>query len=297
MNRTDNSRRDFLKHAALFGGASILTPTLFAQSQGTKEDANEKICSEKFALAADQSLRNKPFGEVIVSLGQTFLGTTYVANALEVPGKERLVINLEGLDCVTFVETALTLARCVKLKKTTFADYQTQLQLVRYRDGIIDEYPSRLHYFSDWIDNNEKKKVVRNVTKTLGGLPFAKTINFMSTHSSTYQQLANTDFLKKIAAQELALNERRHFYIQKETLPKVQSGIKNGDIIGITTSMQGMDIAHTGLAIWVSGTLKFLHAPLSGSFVQMSEKSLHDYLMSHEKQTGIMVARPLEPTA
>ncbi len=71
--------------------------------------------------------------------------------SLEKDGDEQLVINLTGLDCTTFLENSLALARCIKKGTTSFEDYLEELQFIRYRDGVIDGYTSRLHYFSDWI--------------------------------------------------------------------------------------------------------------------------------------------------
>jgi hypothetical protein len=232
---------------------------------------------------------------VIVAVGKSFIGTPYRSNTLEIPGEERLVVNLQALDCVTFTENALTFSRCIKLDRMTIDDYKAQLQLIRYRDGIIDGYPSRLHYFSDWIDNNVQKGVLRDITKENGGEPFIKKIHFMTSHRSSYRQLNDDRVFRSIQAMEKGLRTRRHDYIPKHRLTPSQPGIEDGDVIGITTAQEGMDIAHTGLAIRIDGVLKFLHAPLSAGSVGITEQSLAEYVQGHTKQSGIMVARPLEP--
>ena len=262
---------------------------------GSVSPSDEEICGKKFALAVSESLASRPIGEVMVAIGTSFLGTPYVAYVLEEPGPEHLVINLRGLDCVSFVENTLTLSRCVKLHRTTFEEFKNQLRLIRYRNGILDRYPSRLHYFSDWIGNNTAKGVALNIGKDLGGIPFRKEMSFMSTHRSSYRQLEDENFLREIRNQETTLDSTERFYIPKEQLASLQGRIHNGDIIGITTSLEGLDIVHTGLAIWQDGVLKFLHAPLSKGKVQISDKSLVEYLQGYKNQTGVMVARPLEP--
>lgn len=295
---SDLSRRLFLKQSLLVAGSSLLLTRLRAlpQEPGTESDReDEEICKRKFRLADEQSLRDQPIGEVIKAIGMSFIGTPYLAHGLETPGDEQLVVNLRGLDCVSLTESTLALSRCVKLGKRTFDEFKNQLQRIRYREGIINKYPSRLHYFSDWIDNNTKKGIVRDVTRTIGGQRYSKTVNYMTTHRDSYRQLSDEGFVAMIKRTEEDLTKRVHFYVPKSRISRVQRKIKTGDIIAITASMEGMDIAHTGMAVWIDGVLRFLHAPIVGSVVQVTEKPLAEYLQAHKSQTGVMVARPLEP--
>jgi hypothetical protein len=184
----------------------------------------------------------------------------------------------------------------------TFEDYKKELQFVRYRGGIIDKYPSRLHYTSDYFFDNERKSVLKNVTKEIGGVPYKKKVNFMSTHSDSYLQLrANLEFVKMITAQEAEINKRTMYHIPKLKVKKAASQINDGDIMGITTTIEGLDCTHTGIAIWLASRsgqnkkLHMIHAPISGSKVQITETPLWEYLMKIKKDAGIMVARALEP--
>lgn len=297
-----SSRRRFIRELAPIGlaalaGGKALPKNLPGQMVANDRLSDEETCQRKFALAGKERLRERPIGEVIIAVGVSFIGTPYVGRTLEQPGEEQLVINLRGLDCVTFVENTLALSRCIKLGQNSFDDFKNQLQLIRYRDGIITGYASRLHYFSDWIDDNEKKKVLRNVSQELGGVALDKKISFMSSHPSSYKQLSDVSQLERVKETESVINARQHFFIPKQQLARVGKDVEAGDIIGITTSTEGLDIVHTGIAISTNGILKYLHAPLSRGKVQITDLSLVDYLRSHEKQTGIMVARPLEPTA
>jgi len=129
-------------------------------------DPNELICKNKFNLAAEMKLKDKPINEVVVAIAESFIGTDYAANTLEVPGKEQLVVNLQTLDCVTFYENSLVLARCIKKNKITFDDYKKELQFVRYRSGVIDGYPSRLHYTSDYFLTMKKICLEQCISKT-----------------------------------------------------------------------------------------------------------------------------------
>ena len=288
-------RRAFVRSVPL-----AVTAPFWLQKTGLGElffqDDDSAICSEKFRLAVSMGLHAKPIGDVVITIGKSFLGVDYVAKSLEQEGEERLIVNLRGLDCVLFCENSLAFARCIKKNKTTFEDYKAELQYIRYSGGIINQYPSRLHYFSDHFYDNEKKGVVKNVTKELGGVPYMKKVSFMSTHPDSYRQLQeNPAFLKAIRIQEAAINQRPHYHIPKEDVEKAAPGIRDGDVIAITTSLEGMDIGHTGIAIRQKGRLHFMHAPLSGHRVQVTEMSLAEYLAGNKKQLGIMVARPQEP--
>jgi hypothetical protein len=295
LEKTTTSRRNFIHQMVLLAGG-VATPRLVRDRLGRNESStDEQICERKFDLASKESLSQRPIGDVVVAIGVSFLGTPYVAKALEQPGEEHLVVNLHGLDCVTFVENTLALSRCVKSGAYTFERYKQELQRIRYRDGMVDGYASRLHYFSDWIDDNEKKHLVKNISREIGGVAYKKELGFMSAHPSSYKQLSDTSVLEKILKMETALNAREHFYIPKEQLAAREKSIEAGDIIGITTSIEGLDIIHTGIALRANGVLKYLHAPLSNGKVQISDASLVDYLNLHQKHTGVMVARPLEP--
>ncbi len=293
--RTGYSRRRFLKDAAL------LAATLPLGSRGAgallkrAPDKNEEIVRQKFHRAAGQSLHTAPMGDVMAAIGISFVGTPYVAHTLEAPGPEHLVVNLQGLDCTTFVENVLALSRCIKLKQTAFEAFTRQLQLIRYRSGVIEGYPSRLHYFIDWIGDNERKEIVRDITRELGGIPLVKTIDFMSTHRQSYPKLSDRSAVDGIRAAEIRLSSAVRMYVPKAKVVGIQDKLRSGDIIAITTSIPGLDVSHTGLVAVREGKAYYLHAPLSGGAVQLSQGSLADYLAGAGKQTGIIVARPMDP--
>ncbi len=290
------NRRTFLKSIPV----TALIPSLFAEEKNAAadlpSDPNELICRNKFDIALSLKLAGRPINEIIIEIAKSFIGVDYAAGTLETSGEERLLVNLQALDCVTFFENSLVLARCVKKNRMTFEDYKKELQFVRYRSGIIDRYPSRLHYISDYFYDNEKKAVLKNVTKELGGIRFKKKINFMSTHPDSYLQLReNPEFLNTISAQEAEINKRPIYHIPKSYVKKLASGIKDGDILGITTTVKGLDCSHTGIAVRQNGKLHMIHAPAPGLKVQITEIPLWEYLMRIKKDSGIMVARALEP--
>ena len=289
------NRRSFISATTISLLASSLPSNLFGGIM--QELTDEQICQKKFTLAVSEKLATQPIGDVIVAIGKSFIGTPYAAHTLETDGPEKLVIDLHALDCVTFYENCVTLARCIKMHKTTFDDYKAQLQFLRYRDGKIDGYPSRLHYTTDYWHNAEKKGILKIVTRDIFGeknvVEIPRPIDFMTTHRDSYMHLAHNDEnFEKIKAQEAVINKRTDYFLPKGNLHKYADKVNNGDLIGITTNIEGMDISHTGVAVRMpDGSLHFMHAPNVGYKVQITEGTLHDYLALHSKQTGIIVAR------
>ncbi|MFZ2865666.1 MAG: N-acetylmuramoyl-L-alanine amidase-like domain-containing protein [Ignavibacteriaceae bacterium] len=276
---------------------SLISFVLFAsdiQSQIFSEE-DIKIFNRKISFADENELSKKPINEIIVEIGKSFIGTEYAAHTLEKDGDENLVINFLGLDCTTFLETSLTLARCIEKGTTKFQDYQNELTFLRYRDGKIDKYPSRLHYFSDWIFNNQQKNIVKDVTKEIGGELIKFNLNFMTENPEYYKQLEeNPDFIPVIRKQEKDINSRNYYYIPKAKVESAENKIKTGDLIAITSSVKGLDINHVGIAVKMDdGKIHFLHAPLVGSKVQITPEPLYDYLKKIKKHTGIIVLRAL----
>jgi len=284
-----------LKNVKLLLAAFILF-NINVTAQDSIINSDKDIFTAKIKFADETKLNSKPINEVIAEIGKSFIGTEYVAHTLEKEGDENLVVNLSGLDCTTFLENALVLARCIKYGRTSFEDYQKELAMVRYRDGKIDGYPSRLHYFTDWIFNNAKKAIVTDISKSLGGKPYNKKVEFMTTHRESYKQITrNEKFYNIIKQQEKEINTREHSFIPKGMVKSIEDKIESGYLIAITTDIEGMDIAHVGIAVKMDdGRIHFLHAPLSGAKVQITDVPLHDYLQKNKKQTGIMVLQPVD---
>jgi len=291
-------------------GSAIEAPLLAASSGGGpavpphETDADWAIARGALEWAWDRQLSSLPVGEVAAMIGATFVGTPYVPGSLEIPGPEALVVNLSAFDCVTLVEHLLVISRLtvaaprsILSEEGAFRDrYRAELTRVRYRGGTLDGYPSRLHYFSEWLADAEAKGLVRDVTRELGGIQDPRPIRFMSSNPGSYRQLGEDPaYLEAIRATENTLNARPRYYIPEDRIAGVEGGIQNGDIIAAVSTVEGLDIAHTGIALWRDGRVHLLHAPLVGDSVEVSESPLADRILTIAGQSGIMVARPLQP--
>ena len=263
------------------------------------------IVQEKARWAVEQGYSGLSIGDLVVLIGETFVGTPYAPSTLEAPGAEGLVIELEELDCVTFVENVLALARFVQMVPNELLVtnaggrqrplFSWLLEDIRYRGGVLEEYPSRLHYFSEWIGDNDKMGLVRDVSQELGGVAKDEPIDFMTTHPDAYRQLGeNPTFLTELREVEARLSAEPRYYIPEDRIALIEDRIQDGDIIATTSTVPGLDIAHTGIALWRDGRLHLLHAPLAGGVVQISEAPLAERIQRIGGQDGVMVARPLE---
>lgn len=241
-----------------------------------------------------KGLQYSDFGETMVTVGKTFLKTPYVAKTLEIGDRETLVVNLQGLDCTTFVENVLAFSTLLKQEKYDFDAFVLNLEKIRYKDGTMDGYASRLHYFSEWIANNAEKGIVKNITGEIGGEAITKDIDFMSTHRNLYPFLADDTNYDKIKASENYLNNQAICVLPQAKIAENEHLIEPGDIIALATSIEGLDVTHTGIATREKdGRIHLLHASTGAMEVEVSRLPLADYLKQIKGNTGIMVARPL----
>ena len=262
--------------------------------------AQQITCSPKDQLAVEQKIMkikgvlSPDFGNTLIAVGKTFLKTPYVAKTLEIGDTETLVINLQGLDCTTFVENVLAFSMLLKQKEYTFDAYVNNLEIIRYKDGALNGYASRLHYFSEWIANNAEKGLLKNITSAIGGEEITKEINFMSTHRNLYPFLADDTNYNKIKASENYLNNQPICVLAQDKIAENEHLIQSGDIIALATSINGLDVTHTGIATREKdGRIHLLHASTGSMEVEVSKLPLADYLKGIKSNTGIMVARPL----
>lgn len=274
----------------------LLIGVNFSYAQTSKQEwifqpIDKHIVEEKLNLFSSDS--NLPISELITEIGLSFLGTPYVAATLENGLEEKLVINLRELDCTTFVENCLALARTAKSGKTDFESFAAELEKIRYRDGIRNRYPSRLHYFSEWIHNNSKKGFI-DESPNQNGEKTERTIDFMSTHPASYAVLKeHPELIPSIADQEKELSKAEFRYYKKNNFKILYDNLQNGDIVGLTSSTNRIDINHTGIIISKDNEFYLLHAAQSWKKVVISNEPLTDFLKPQSKNTGVMIARPV----
>ncbi len=264
-----------------------------------KTPTHQDIFNAKMAMPRPLSM-----AQGVVAFGTTFIGNPYPKSNVDTTKKtaqggvvlqpidqEVLVVNLKKFDCVTFVESMVALTQTRRDSLGNYDIFKQKLTNVRYRNGVVD-YAARLHYFSDWIYENEKKGLLRNITKEIGGETFNKQVFYMSLKRDTfYGNMADPRTFAAVKNVEEAITKREKWYIPKDKVSAIESKLKDGDIIGITNKMEGMDMAHAGIVKWQNGRAYLVHASSQFHQVMISDVPLADYLLRNKGQTGIMVGR------
>jgi len=232
-------------------------------------------------------------GRLLTEVGRYFLDAPYAGQILEQEGPESLIINLRAFDCFTYVENCLTISLMIPSRKRSWNDFTALLTRIRYRNGLLEGYASRLHYFSDWLMNNARKEILQHMTQDLGGISYIKNIDYMTKNPHLYPPLSDPAIARQIEEVEHELTDQPVYYIPTAAFDQQECRIKDGDIIGITSATAGLDVLHAGLAIRQGNddALHLLHASEQAGKVIISEETLGDYLRANEVRTGVMVGR------
>ena len=233
---------------------------------------------------------DEPVSALLVRAGKALEGQPYVAGTLEETPHEQLVIYLTRTDCILFVETCLALARTAKAGGA-FPELAEEIRQSRYRDGQITAFADRLHYTLDWARQGIRRGTLKDMTPALGGEAYDHPIHFMSSHPASYPHM---DDVETIRAAEARINAQTFIQIPKARLGAALPGIRSGDILCLVSAIEGLDIAHVGLALVdPDGTVRFLHASSAAGKVILDPKPLSDYLSGRRNLTGIQIYRPL----
>ena len=255
----------------------------------------ESILQEARSLTAKDN--------AVLFFARKFIGIPYGAATLEASSeKEKLIITLDKLDCTTLVDVVTALKIAYDHKQTSFSDFCTWLRKIRYRDGVINGYPSRLHYYSSWILNGEKYGFVHEIgpADQLGVSPFTNVqklnIHFMSRHTDLYPALVkHPKFVADIRNAERELTGRHVRYIPIKALgasSKLLSAIQDGDILALVTKRGGLDVSHLGFAVWgKDGKLHLLNASSLHHRVTEEKQTLQNYMKTQRLQLGVRVIR------
>ncbi len=291
-------RREFLRCASV-GVLGLLGGAVLAEEAGrVRHFEGEEVFNRIIKRAADEDWKKLPIGELIGKIAMEFKGTPYVGFTLEVsPDAEDCVVNLKGLDCVTFFEDSLCMARMIKHGKSSPEDLIAEIKSTRYRGGKMGDFTSRLHYTTDWFVDNEQKGVVKILTPELpGATPFTQKVGIMSQRPGNYRQLAaHPELVPAIQSFEEKINARSLMYVPLDKIAGAEHLLQTGDIVGITTTEEGIDIAHTGLCMKdEQGVVHFMDASSARRNMKVTLETELSQSLRSPKFTGVMIARPLE---
>jgi hypothetical protein len=250
---------------------------------------------EDWFRAVGERKANETLGELAVRAGKLRLGTPYL-DAPQIDAPEELNIKLDTLQCQSFVESSLAIARCVTEGTANAECFAREIQQFRYRDGLVNGFASRLHYFNDWLADNARRGSIvmleaKDTAKWTGDL------NYMTKHSKRYPALAHAEVLAAISADEARINAADNRYVPKEDVATIEKQLKTGDVIAFVSSQKpGLMISHTGFVVRdTGGVMKIMHASSYHGKVIITRTDLAGYVNARPDRLGIMVARPQSP--
>lgn len=294
-----------MNRKTLFLFALLLSQLLGAQTlyESTAADIalGELILQDLGAASARQS-----GPELLVRAARSQLGQEYVANTQE-GREEKLRIYLTKTDCILFVDNTLGLVRTVQQYRGQ-ASFEHLAELlgpmrhdeVRRAEGY-EPYATRVHYVTEWIARGVERGIFRDVSAELGGVPDTRRIDFMSAHPDSYAPLTGeSQYAQKnrraIARMEEFVNTLPRCYVPKEKLAQVADKIRSGDILCFSTSIDGLDYTHVGIAYREKpgGPLTFIHASSAARKVVVEGRTLEAYLQGRGSATGVTVLRLYE---
>ncbi len=235
--------------------------------------------------------------QTAVQTAGTLLGRPYEHHTLEGNAVEKLVVNLHSFDCTTFIESTLALALAEQELPARYntdqlnTAFRKQLTRIRYRNGLIDGYTSRLHYLSDWLRDNERKGILVDITREIGGIQVQKTLNYMTAARYRYPALADPLVLKQLTQVQTDISQQPFYFIPKKQFKTLENKLREGDIVMLTAARPGLDMRHVGYATWRGGVLYLLHASSDHHRVMLTPQPLATYLMANKRLSGVRVAR------
>jgi hypothetical protein len=175
-------------------------------------------------------------------LSERGVGTIYVIFNLgeggDAPYDPDPPVNFSQTDCMTFCEHTLALAI-----SETYQEMYHNLQLIRYKDGIMD-IRTRNHYtLADWLPSN--KWLLMDATREIGGYECKKMTKVIDRKKDFIALGIPEKELTDVAApQKLTID-----YIPKASLKRITGNLHGGEIVSIVSIQPGIFSAHMGIIV------------------------------------------------
>lgn len=251
----------------------------------TQDDQLIKVISD----LETRKIYELPKSERVIKIGEYFLGLPYAAGTLE-GEQETLKFHFDKFDCVTYVETVISLVDLKTGEKSNAEKFKSTLTKLRYNAQVVS-YPTRRHYFSEWMKSAEKNFILELQQPEGIAVKSNKMINFMSTHPKSYSRLSESEIFTQIEEYEQLISLEGFYYLPKEKYADWKKYLKAGDVIAFVTSIPGLDVSHVGFVYEKDGKFYLLNAPKPGSPVKINETTIEDNLNANKNYIGVMLGR------
>jgi hypothetical protein len=260
---------------------------------------------EKFDALLEKAVLGEwaklPIGDRIIRFAKELEGTPYVNFTLEIDDHiESPSVNLGAVDCWSFFEQCLGLARMIGTGKDSYtpADLLSQIEFTRYYAGTCGgNYLERIHYLEEWFFENDARGSCRYLSPSLPGAARItdRRVSEMTTLWKSYRYLRNNPDLRPPMREiEERVEKLPVYHIPKAKVAAIEPELRNGDVIGIATKYHGAFCSHVGLALRTDdGVTRFMHASRDFKKVVVDD-SISGYLARFSAHAGILVGRPLE---
>lgn len=245
---------------------------------------------------------SEPFGRYLARTARVQHGAQY-ADVSRRLGPEMLRVELNAFECVSFIESALAVARCGWVSEPTESCFVHELEASRYRSGRMGDYSSRLHYFVEWISDNEARGRVTNLTASLGGEPVQKDFFYITERVlkraafDAVDARERTSLTRAMELTEARLSSTRHAVLSRESAPPVLKELWDGDLVAFVRERPGLLVHHAGFVYWANGTPRLLHASSYHGRVVITVRDVTNYLLRRPERRGVIIVRPTPPPA
>jgi len=274
---------------AIFLGILASTPAAVA------DDSATKLANWYHEVGAPRA--SESFGHYLARTARVQHGAKY-AEVAPHPGHETLRMELDAFECVSFIEAAIAVARCGWISETTESCFMRELEASRYRSGHMGDYSTRLHYFTDWIGDNERRGRISNLTASFGGKPVQKDFFYITQRvlKRAAMEATERDLLSHaIKATEARLSSTRHSVLSRDSAPRVLNELRDGDLVAFVRERPGLLVHHAGFVYWANGTPRLLHASSYHGRVVITVRDVTNYLLRRPERRGVMIVRPRPP--
>lgn len=231
-----------------------------------------KWTSEKLDAILHESSKINDADLRIDYLSKQFLGTPYQESTLvgDINTPEVFVINLEGVDCFTFLDYIESMRRSF-----SFDEFRENLRKVRYRGGEVN-FKNRNHFFTDWREFNSN--FIDDVTMQIGGKKVRSIMKLLNQREDGSYYLPG-----------IQLKDRLITYLPVDIIDdSILDELRTGDYIGIYSEKQGLDVSHVGIFIKQENNIYFRHASSLKEYRKVVDQDFKDYI---HRKLGILVFR------
>jgi len=252
------------------------------------------------AKAERENWRNLPLGQRTIRVARELIGTPYVNYTLEIDDRiESPSVNLRGMDCWTYYENALAIARMLRYKPGPYKpqDMLHMIEIERYRNGTCTGgYLSRMHHLEEVFYNNQRRGYAVNITARLpGAVRLQRDIHEMTVQWKSYRYLkSDPSLLGPMGRIEAQVSKLPVYHVPKSKVREAEQYLQDGDICAITSNDATGYTSHVGLIVKLNNRAYFTHATSDHDKGRMTviDRPITDYVNTGSRHAGIIICRP-----